>query len=635
MEIKFSYNQDFETKLNELKIKYGDEIFNLEGIGWQLDLPKYNKSFFKKGSDFLDNDSVDANANVRHNNASTYFNEVYKPFTRLNALYLIWKAINKNFGLKSANNFLEGEISGALYVHDLHSATVVPYCYAYSLEYIIKNGLTFIKTVNSKPAKHLSTFIQHIIQLVMFAANQSSGAVGLPDTFVWMNYFVRKEMEFPKDNDLLNQYFQILIYSLNQPVRTNQAAFTNFTLMDRYYLENLFTGKKYPDGTEIVDHIEDIIDLQKRFLSWIKTERSVQMFTFPVLTASLLYKDNEFMDKDFARFVTDHNTKWQDINIYTSSSVDSLASCCRLQSSTKTIESNNKLTGMVNSIGGTDLDIGSFKVITINIPNIALESKKTGRDFFEILEERVEIVQKSLYVIRETIKERIAQGILPLYTCGLINLSRQYGTIGITGVYEGTETASEEYIKDENYTEKGIEFVDKLMNKINSMIETGFEKYGFTFNVEQIPGEKACATLASKDKIVYNTNYILYSNQWLPLISKNLLTDRIKCSSLFDKKVQGGAILHINLGNQISDKDLYWELVNMVAKSGVVYFAFNSEINVCEEQHSFFGNKCPICGKEKADSFLRIVGYLVPISSWNKVRKNYESPKRQRYELNK
>ncbi|MFA5394589.1 MAG: anaerobic ribonucleoside-triphosphate reductase [Methanogenium sp.] len=635
MEIKFSYNQDFETKLNELKIKYGDEIFNLEGIGWQLDLPKYNKSFFKKGSDFLDNDSVDANANVRHNNASTYFNEVYKPFTRLNALYLIWKAINKNFGLKSANNFLEGEISGALYVHDLHSATVVPYCYAYSLEYIIKNGLTFIKTVNSKPAKHLSTFIQHIIQLVMFAANQSSGAVGLPDTFVWMNYFVRKEMEFPKDNDLLNQYFQILIYSLNQPVRTNQAAFTNFTLMDRYYLENLFTGKKYPDGTEIVDHIEDIIDLQKRFLSWIREERSVQMFTFPVLTASLLYKDNEFMDKDFARFITDHNTKWQDINIYASSSVDSLASCCRLQSSTKTIESNNKLTGMVNSIGGTDLDIGSFKVITINIPNIALESKKTGRDFFEILEERVEIVQKSLYVIRETIKERIAQGILPLYTCGLINLSRQYGTIGITGVYEGTETASEEYIKDENYTEKGIEFVDKLMNKINSMIETGFEKYGFTFNVEQIPGEKACATLASKDKIVYNTNYILYSNQWLPLISKNLLTDRIKCSSLFDKKVQGGAILHINLGNQISDKDLYWELVNIVAKSGVVYFAFNSEINVCEEQHSFFGNKCPICGKEKADSFLRIVGYLVPISSWNKVRKNYESPKRQRYELNK
>ena len=114
--------------------------------------------------------------------------------------------------------------------------------------------------------------------------------------------------------------------------------------------------------------------------------RSVNMFTFPVLTYSLLYKDGEFSDPEFARWCSDHNTKWNDANFFVSGDVTTLSNCCRLLSDT------SKLSGFINSIGGTALSIGSVKVNTINLMKIAYEVQhyKLGRknNYLEILEEK-------------------------------------------------------------------------------------------------------------------------------------------------------------------------------------------------------------------------------------------------------
>lgn len=56
------------------------------------------------------------------------------------------------------------------------------------------------------------------------------------------------------------------------------------------------------------------------------------MFTFPVLTISLLYKDGKFEDEEFARWGVEHNRKWNDSNFFIDDSITSLANCCRLKS---------------------------------------------------------------------------------------------------------------------------------------------------------------------------------------------------------------------------------------------------------------------------------------------------------------
>ena len=81
----------------------------------------------------------------------------------------------------------------------------------------------------------------------------------------------------------LRQQFQKLIYRLNQPfLRIDQSAFTNISIFDRPYLESLFGGMEFPDGTLAIDHIEDLVECQKVFMEVVSEIRETNMFTYPV-----------------------------------------------------------------------------------------------------------------------------------------------------------------------------------------------------------------------------------------------------------------------------------------------------------------------------------------------------------------
>ena len=63
-------------------------------------------------------------------------------------------------------------------------------------------------------------------------------------------------------------------------------------------------------------------------------------------------------------------------------------------------------------------------------------------------------------------------------------------------------------------------------------------------------------------------------------------------------------------------------MLNYVAAMNVIYFAFTTKISVCENKHAFIGtSECPQCGKPIADTFARVVGFYVPVSSYQKIRK--------------
>ncbi len=628
-----NFSRDFVDELSSIPQKF----LELEGLDWQLDPVRFTEYFFNNG--ILDS-TIDANANVRSTNVYTYFNEVTKPLAKLYSIYHIYENMKRLFGLDEAKKFLRYEMYGDIYLHDAHHSAFEPYCYAYSLRPVVEKGLFFIDSIRSIPAKHLSSYIQHVIQFVMFASNQQSGAVGLPDFFVWLTYYYLQDIKngtIPagQEKKYLHQHFQIFTYSINQPIRGTQSPYTNFTYLDRNYINAIFDGETYPNSEPITNHVEEIIAMQKEFWTWIRDEREKQMFTFPVLTASLLYKDGKFVDEDSARFINSVNLKWQDTNWYVSDSIDAVASCCRLTSSTKELRFKfgaDKLKGMSNSIGGSDLNIGSFKVVTLNFPRIALETK--NKDFFkEKLVEKVRHVQMVLASIRNILQERIQQGVLPLYNLGLMDMNRQYGTVGINGLYESMEILglTQEDIDGIMYTKEGEAFVSDILETIGKLNEEAFEKFGFTFNIEQVPAEKAAVTLAEKDKLLYGTDYILYSNQWLPLTTDTDMLNRIRYSGMFDRKVSGGAILHINVDAPFRSIEDSWDMVNLVAKMGVMYFAFNQKIGICEEGHAFYGEQCPMCGKGKIDEYVRIVGYLVPVRSFNKTRQKMEYPKRVFY----
>lgn len=495
-------------------------------------------------------------------------------------------------------------------------------CYAYDLSRLATEGLFFLKNYNAKAPNHLTTFIDDVIEYISYMSNRSSGAVGIPNILIWTYYFWKKDCKsnyYIKDfNYYLRQCFQKIIYRLNQPfMRIDQTAFVNVSIFDRNYLESLFGGVEYPDGTLVIDNIEEIIEHQKIFMEVVSDIRKENMFTFPVLTYSLLYKEEHFVDEEFARWCSDHNTTWNDSNFFTSDNVGVLSNCCRLLSDT------SKLDAFINSIGGTALSIGSVKVNTINLMRIAIESNYDEKKYLSLLKKRTSLCCKTLDCVRHIIQRNIEKGLLPNYQDGAMEMNKQYCTVGILGLYEVIESFG--YVKTDefgcrSYTDKGIELASKIFETINDVKDNFTDKY--SLNVESVPAERCAIILCQKDNLLYDLHdKFIYSNQWIPLSEKCTIKEKIRLSSILDRKCSGGSIAHINIENNFPDKDSAWDMLNYIAKNGVMYFAFNSKINECKNHHGFVGtNICPECGESVFDTYQRIVGYLVPSRSYSRDR---------------
>lgn len=622
MEISLKLSKDFERCLEDLKKKYGEDFEYLNGVHpSQLDYSEFLDKFVAQ--DTMADTTIDPNANASHKDIRSFMTEKGKSEDKLFGLNKIFVEIKKKWGLRTAKQWLECEFNKAFYLNDSASASYFPYCWANDFTRLATEGLFFLNGYNNQPPKHLTTYLDDVIEFVSFLSNRQSGAVGMPNILIWAWWFWKKDVEdgyYTKDPDTyLRQNFQKLIYRLNQPfLRIDQCAFTNVSIFDRPYLESLFGGVEFPDGTFAIDHIEDLIECQKVFMEVVSDIRADNMFTFPVLTYSLLYKDKHFVDEDFARWCSDHNIKWSDSNFFVSDNVGVLSNCCRLLSET------TKLDAFINSIGGTALSVGSCRVSTINLVRIAYESKLNKKKYLDILRERVELDCKALYSMRHILKRNIEKGLLPNYQDGAVELDKQFCTIGSIGMYEVMDMfglIDTDELNNKSYSDEAVEFATEILDVINDT-KDNFE-CDFTFNLEMIPAENCAGVICQADNLLYEQDkYFIYSNQWIPLTEQCTIQEKCRLGSLFDAKCGGGCIAHIDIENRFPTKDAAWDMLNYVASSGVIYFAFTTKISVCEDKHAFIGSQhCPRCGKPVADQYARVVGFYVPVSSYQKIRK--------------
>lgn len=634
MKIELDLYSGFTECLKKMKEKYGEKFSLMNGFSnSNLNFTDFIDNFIKSTS--VSDTTIDANANSTTMDVRTLLSDMVKPHTKLLSYSKIFKRLSEKYGQELAERWFEGEWNGEFYLHNSSTASFTPYCYAYDLDKLVEKGLFFINKFKTGPCQHLTTFNDHVLEFISWTANRSSGAVGLPSYLLYSYYFWYNDVKngfYLKDPEYYRrQCFQKFIYDLNQPyLRVTECAFSNISVMDRNYLVELFGGRQFPNGEYVIDHIEGIIEHQKVFMEVVSEIREETMMTFPVLTYSLLFQNGKFVDEEFARWCNKHNTKWYDSNFYVGNDVTSLSNCCRLISNT------SKLDAFINSVGGTSLSIGSVQVNTINLRRIAIDSGNDKSKFKEILKERLDNCIKVLDVVRDIIKENIDNGLLPNYTSGLIELSKQYNTVGITAMYEALcefNLIDTDEFGNKSYSKEGLKFATEILNLINTQKDS--YDFDYSINVEAIPAERANVVLSSKDNALHpeKEQYFIYSNQWIPLMEKCTLNEKIKLGAKLDKECGGGQISHINLAGKFANEEQAWELLNFIAKSGVIYFAYNCKISVCKDEHAFFSKKCPKCGEDPVDTYSRIVGFLVPVSAYSKERKQ-EFEKRKWFDLN-
>ena len=179
MNLNIRLNKNFTTAFNKMCEKYGEEMAYLNGFGdKQLSYTDFIYNFIDKNT--VADASVDGSANVSQKNIVTLLNEMSKPQQKLLAFNKIFYELNKKFGFKVANDWLESEWVGKFYLHDANTSTFLSYCFSYDLKDLAEKGLFFIDNFNAEPPKHLGTFIDFVKEFISFAANSTSGGLMRP-----------------------------------------------------------------------------------------------------------------------------------------------------------------------------------------------------------------------------------------------------------------------------------------------------------------------------------------------------------------------------------------------------------------------------------------------------------------------
>lgn len=654
MKIGMSLVKEFEDLYNSYADSDNEDkrkILEIEGISRRhLDIGIQSKDFFKhKLSDI----SSDSNSNYMENiNPTVYRTHTTNGQMKLLGYHMLWYYAKKRYGLEWANKAISMIWDGDFYFHDAHGLRIqMPYCWAFSLDKLVFEGRPYGSSPNIPP-KHKKSFLSQVDKLISDLSKQFAGATAPSDLFLWYSWYLTKWLreessvrsrDWVAHKELVKeeiiQDMQGLVCLFNEPGRAEgEPPFTNISIYDPIGLKNLFGHIVFPDHTK--PDFDFIMFIQKTFCEWFSYGDPITGFPyrFPVVTINMTVDSHHnIMNEEFGRWVAHVDRRMGNFNLHFGSK-SKIAMCCRYENDL------NDMDLSPDSFGNGGVNIGSHRVVTPNFVRAAIKSNGNMNKFIDYCDELIDIAGKLLYIHRvDILQKRIER--TPNYlqffgSVGWFSLDNMFSTIGLTGVYEVCKYMGFDIVDDDG-TEFTIDFMSYLSDKIAELRD----EYGCTFNIEEIPGEQACVTLVNKDHIMINSDDIinsdvrdefmnckLYSNQYIPLISKADIVTRLDLSGRFMNIITGGGIAHINCEGQIDTDEKMYEIIKFGAKSGVPHFAICYRFGKCDEHPAVIvgqnKTKCPVCGKPITHTRARVIGYFSDEHNWNPVRQEFDAPYR-------
>jgi ribonucleoside-triphosphate reductase len=619
-----TFDEEFEELYEEMmSTEEGRELMALSGLSSEkLDVGHMSHKYFQEN--WADH-TIEHNANSVNKSPINYSMEITKPTMKLIGMYLIHRYLRKEFGTDRADEIVARIIGGDYYVHDASGVGIqIPYCYAWSTHWLMSSGIP-TGQLKSKSPQHAASFIGQVAEVVMEMSQEFAGAVAPADMIVAYAYYAERDDLSDKE---IENHLQTFTHIVNRQFRTGaQSPFTNVSVFDRPNLENLFADMAYPDGSSInyeyVEHVQEV------FLNWFAKGDGGIPYRFPIATINgTKDKNNNIVDKKFLKTIARCNTPLGCFNMHFAEG-SKLAMCCRYINDPARMRQFG-----ADSFGNGGLNIGSHRIVLLNIPRMALQAKGDWDKFYTLMDASMEDSRDILIVHRERILgKRIEQGFLKWFDAGVASLSKMFSTFGFTGLPEVLGAMGLD-----PYSDEGVEVGKGILRYMDKKAEQYSTETGYAFNIEEVPGESATINLADKDKVLFGSSAMdveIYSNQFVSLTSDVSLTDRIHIEGQLMSAVSGGAITHINLDEKIENPEIMEKLITYVVSKGVTHFAINYGFTSCDDGHNSAGlhDKCPDCGSENVEHLTRVVGYFVPIKSWTKKRQEEDFPNRTNYKL--
>ena len=172
----------------------------------------------------------------------------------------------------------------------------------------------------------------------------------------------------------------------------------------------------------------------------------------------------------------------------------------------------------------------------------------------------------------------------------------------------------------------------EVMDFIRDHLSKVQEESGEIFNLEATPAEGTSYRLAMLDKRLYpdincandtetdNGAAPYYTNSsQLPVDYTDDIFETLRLQDALQAKYTGGTVLHIFLGEQVSDTDAIKSIIRKIASNyKLPYFTLTPTFSICPSHGYLDGEQsnCNICNQE-TEIYSRVVGYLRPVKQWN------------------
>ena len=317
--------------------------------------------------------------------------------------------------------------------------------------------------------------------------------------------------------------------------------------------------------------------------------------------------------------------------------------CCRLRLD------NTELMKRGGGLFGANPLTGSIGVVTINLPRIGYLSK-TKKEFFERLARLMDLAKESLEIKRKALEDFITKGLYPyskFYLEGVFKMRGSYfgnhfSTIGLIGMNEALLN-----FLDKNIASKeGKKFTLEVLDFMRKRLVEYQEETGNLYNLEATPAEGTSFRLALKDKqdfpdiITAGTKEAPYytNSTMLPVNFSDDIFEVLNLQDEFQTKYSGGTVLHIFLGERISNTETVKKLIKKIFTNyRLPYITLTPTFSICPTHGYLAGEHfyCPQCTiKQPCEVYSRIVGYLRPVNQWNK-GKQEEFKERKEYKIRK
>lgn len=563
--------------------------------------------------------------------------------------YSVGGLILSNSGAITANYWLseiyDDEIANAhrdadIHIHDLSMLT--GYCAGWSIKQLIQEGLGGISgKITSKPAKHLATLCNQMVNFLGIMQNEWAGAQAFSSFDTYLAPFVKAGA---LSYDEVKKSIESFVYGVNTPSRWGtQAPFTNITLdwtcpSDLAKIPAIVGGAEMPFTYGDCQPEMDLVN--KAFIEiMIEGDANGRGFQYPIPTYSIT-RDFEWEETENCKLLFEMTAKYGTpyFSNYINSDMepsDVRSMCCRLRLDLR--ELRKKSGGFFGSGEST----GSVGVVTINMPRIAYQSA-TPEKFYLRLDKLMDTAARSLSIKRTVISRLLEAGLYPYTKRYLGSFENHFSTIGLVGMNEACLNAS--WINTDLSSSLAHEFARDVLNHMRSRLSDYQERYGDLYNLEATPAESTAYRLAKHDReqfediITANTHGEPYytNSTHLPVGYTSDIFSALDVQDDLQTLYTSGTVFHAYLGEKLPSWKAAANLVRKIAENyRLPYYTISPTYSVCADHGYLSGEvwECPYCHAE-TEVYSRITGYYRPVKNWNN-GKGQEFKDRSEYVLDR